>query len=74
MLVPFSFDAALPSLNLSEEEFSEKISLFLYSPKGAQYRDQFKFNGTLACKDPAPPILVRLVSLNVLNVEEERGV
>jgi len=43
---------------LNDTTFHEKLSHFLFAPMGAKYRNMFKFDGTLHCGEPAPPILV----------------
>jgi hypothetical protein len=38
--------------------FLDRFSQFLFSPNGAPYQKNFKFNGSLACGQPLPPIMV----------------
>lgn len=43
---------------LSDEEFSRFIGKFLFSPNGAKYNKNFRFDGQFKCDKPAPPITV----------------
>ena len=35
--------------NLQEEFFMRKLTQFLFSPRGAKYKNQFKFSDSLEC-------------------------
>ncbi|CAB3372453.1 Hypothetical predicted protein [Cloeon dipterum] len=43
---------------LSDAEFSRFISKFLFSPSGAIFEKDFRFDGKLTCGQPAPPVVL----------------
>ncbi|XP_068204511.1 patched domain-containing protein 3-like isoform X1 [Palaemon carinicauda] len=48
----------VPEADENEEEFLDKLSIFLHSPSGSKHRIRnFRFDGIMNCTDPAPPIL-----------------
>ena len=49
---------------LTEEKFNEKFAQFLFSPKGGQYRQKFRFiqNETLTCGQPAPQMILSQIT------------
>ena len=47
----------LPYKRLSTQEFADKFTQFLYSPRGSKYRVKFKFEGDLRCGKPAPNLV-----------------
>ena len=42
--------------DLTKEQFSNRLTQFLFSPKGARYRMLFRFNDTLTCGQPSPEV------------------
>ena len=48
----------LISANVTKEFFQEKLTQYLFSPKGAIYMNQFNFEGEIRCGQPAPEIQV----------------
>ena len=42
--------------SISDEEFRQTLTQFLFSPSGASFRRRFRFSGDLVCGDPAPDI------------------
>ena len=57
----------------SEEGFSQTLTDFLFSRQGIRARADFRFNGTLECGRPAPPILAsrfRVLYLQLNGPEE----
>lgn len=46
--------------NISQQFFNEKITQYLFSPRGAKFKSDFVFDNatTLKCGDPAPKIQV----------------
>ena len=45
---------------LSEEDFHQKLTQFLFSPRGGQHRQKFKFseNQTLTCGETSPRMIL----------------
>ena len=43
--------------DLGNEDFAHNISSLLFSPLGARFKPDFKFEKPLECGSPAPPIL-----------------
>ena len=43
--------------DLDNEDFAHNISSLLFSPLGARFKPDFKFEKPLECGSPAPPIL-----------------
>nr|CAD7423184.1 unnamed protein product [Timema monikensis] len=41
---------------LSDSEFSSYLSKYLFSPSGAKFQKNFRFEGKLQCGYPAPPV------------------
>lgn len=56
--INYNFNRDIPHEVLTEHEFSLYISKYLYSPGGAKYQKNFRFEGKLECGHPAPPITV----------------
>ena len=54
----FLQDRPLPSHRIEEEEFSQLLTQYLFSPSGSRYQPNFQFSSDLVCGQPAPPILV----------------
>ena len=57
----------------TEEGFSQMLSDFLFSRQGTRSKADFRFNGTLECGRPAPPILAsrfRVIYLHMDGPEE----
>ena len=54
----FRQDRPLPSHPMEEEEFSQLLTQYLFSPSGSRYQPNFQFSSPLVCGQPAPPILV----------------
>ena len=50
-------------INLSSNEFHERLTQYLYSPMGAKFRHQFKFENftDLICGTVSPKVIVSLV-------------
>lgn len=48
--------------NITEEYFLEKLTQFLFSPRGAKYKNQFKFSSKLSCGKLAPSVLVSSIN------------
>jgi len=48
--------------NISEDYFLQKLTQFLYSPRGAKYKTQFKFSSNLQCGQLAPSVLVSSIN------------
>ena len=42
-------DSEVDWTRLSEDFFMEKLTQFLFSPRGAKYKNQFKFSSSLEC-------------------------
>ncbi|GLH10958.1 NPC intracellular cholesterol transporter 1 homolog 1b [Gryllus bimaculatus] len=53
-----NFNIRLPEENLTKADFHYLLSRYLFSPSGASFQKNFRFNGTLKCGEPAPPITV----------------
>ena len=47
---------------LTEEFFMGKLTQFLFSPRGARYKTQFKFSSALECGSGSPRVLVSQVN------------
>ncbi|XP_066996697.1 patched domain-containing protein 3 isoform X3 [Anabrus simplex] len=56
--VNVNFGYNLPHDTLSDDEFSNLLSRYLFSPSGASYQKNFRFDGNLSCGIPAPPVTV----------------
>ena len=57
----------------TEENFPQMLSDFLFSRQGTRSKSDFRFNGTLECGSPAPPILAakfRVLYLHLNGPEE----
>ena len=57
----------------TEEDFSQMLTDFLFSRQGTRSKSDFRFNGTLECGRPAPPILAakfRVLYLQLNGPEE----
>ena len=48
--------------NVSEQDFKRNLTQFLFSPRGARYKNQFKFSSDLLCGDQSPDILVSTIN------------
>ena len=48
--------------NMSEEAFLGNLTQFLFSPRGARYKNQLKFSSSLECGAKSPHILVSTVN------------
>lgn len=44
--------------NVTEDAFSKYLSQFLWSPNGARFQKNFKFDGKFECGKPSPPVIV----------------
>lgn len=44
--------------NVTEEDFNQHLSQFLWSPNGARFQKNFRFGGTFECGKPSPPVVV----------------
>lgn len=44
--------------NVTQDEFSQYLSQFLWSPNGARFQKNFKFRGNFTCGKPSPPVIV----------------
>ena len=55
--------------NITEEYFLQKLTQFLYSPRGAKYKTQFKFSSNLHCGDLAPSVLVSSINYQHMGFE-----
>jgi len=55
--------------NISEEYFLKKLTQFLYSPRGAKYKTQFKFSNQLECGQLAPSVLVSSINYQHIGFE-----
>ncbi|KAK7077773.1 Patched domain-containing protein 3 [Halocaridina rubra] len=50
-------DYQVPDPQLTEDDFLDQLSQFLYSPSGSKYRNRnFRFERELNCTDMAPPV------------------
>ena len=57
----------------TEEDFPQMLTDFLFSRQGTRSKSDFRFNGTLECGSPAPPILAtkfRVLYLQLNGPEE----
>ena len=54
--------------SLTEEFFMRKLTQFLFSPRGARYKTQFKFSSSLECGSGSsdPRVLVSQVDRNII--------
>lgn len=52
------------------EEFSSLLSDFLFSPQGAKYQQNFKFDGELGCNEPAPRVKATKISFIYLRFDD----
>lgn len=48
--------------HISDEDFKRNLTQFLFSPRGARYKNQFKFSSELLCGDLSPDILVSTIN------------
>ena len=48
--------------NISEESFMRNLTQFLFSPRGARYKNQLKFSSGLQCGAQSPHILVSTIN------------
>ena len=48
--------------NISEESFLSNLTQFLFSPRGARYKNQLKFSSALECGARSPHILVSTIN------------
>ena len=48
----------LPEKVLDHDEFAEKFTQFLFSPRGSRYRERFIFEKPLTCGEPASKLLL----------------
>eukprot|EP00092_Neocalanus_flemingeri_P040503 GFUD01044108.1.p1 GENE.GFUD01044108.1~~GFUD01044108.1.p1 ORF type:complete len:1044 (-),score=198.42 GFUD01044108.1:97-3228(-) len=55
--------------NITEEYFLKKLTQFLYSPRGAKYKNQFKFSSNLECGQLAPSVLVSSINYQHMGFE-----
>ena len=51
-----------PQISNNETDFQWKLSQFLHSPQGVQYKTRFLFDGELKCGVPAPRVLVSVIN------------
>ena len=58
---------------LSKEAYQERLTRFLFSPKGSQYRMLFRFDKPIKCGIPAPEAEVRLI-FNPLDHRKSRKI
>lgn len=49
---------------ISQEKFNDYLSKFLWSPNGARFQKNFRFERDIECGKPAPPITVSLTNSN----------
>ena len=48
--------------DISEESFMRNLTQFLFSPRGARYKNQLKFSSGLQCGGQSPHILVSTIN------------
>lgn len=46
--------------NITQTDFSLYLSKFLWSPNGARFQKNFRFDGEFVCGKPAPPVTVSM--------------
>jgi hypothetical protein len=51
------------------DSFAQVLSDFLFSREGSSYKYNFKFDGELSCRKPAPPILAAMFAIDYFTME-----
>ncbi|CAL4137274.1 unnamed protein product, partial [Meganyctiphanes norvegica] len=66
-------DITIPDPDMSEDDFYENLTKFLFSQSGAKYRGRdFKFDGELKCLNKSPPIFVSTISYQHVQMDDSR--
>ena len=61
----------VPDPDITEESFSDDLSMFLFSPSGSQYREKnFQFATPLNCTEPTPKILASSINFRYKKFED----